>query len=172
MAGELDETELCVCRQCLEAGCNNKNGWLDLDGEGLGGRPALLKEVTAFALHSFWVERLYLGSNGITSDTAVAMAVALRAGGALSVLSLRYNSLQDEGAKALAAALPNISGLQHLFLRKNGIADARARAVAAKLPECPALERLVMDGNALGEEAKEALQKACNKHQPTIELHV
>ena len=133
MAGELDETELRVCRECLEAGCT-QNGCLDLWGRGLGGRPALLKEVTAFALHSLWVEELDLGNNGITSHGAVAVAVALHTGGALSMLRLCWNSLQDQGAEALAAALPNISGLRWLRLVSTGIADAGARAVAAKLP--------------------------------------
>ena len=164
MAGELDETELRVCRECLWA-------WLDLRGAGLGGRPALLKEVTSFALHAPWVEQLNLGSNGITSDGAVSMAVALHTGGALSVLSLEKNSLRDEGAEVLAAALPNISGLRDLDLESTGIGDAGARAVAAKLPECPALTDLLMSGNEFGEEAKEALQKACREHKPKIELH-
>ena len=172
LAGELDETELRVCRKCLEAGCKWNGGDLFLNGAGLGGRPALLKEVTSFALHSPWVERLDLASNGITSDDAVSMAVVLRAGGALSMLHLYHNSLQDEGAEALAAALPNISGLRWLDLYNNGIADAGARAVAAKLPECLALERLVMSGDAFGEEAKEALRKACREHKKEIELHV
>ena len=171
LAGELDETELRVCRECLEAGCR-QNGYLDLDRGGLGGRPALLKEVTAFALHAPWVERLNLDSNDITSDAAMAVAVALRAGGALSVLRLSDNSLQDEGAEALAAALPNISGLQYLGLNKNGIADAGAWAVAAELPECPALTHLYMFDNEFGEEAKEALRKACREHKPIIGLHV
>ena len=171
MAGELDDTEFRVCRMCLEAGCN-VSGYLGLDGEGLGGRPALLKEVTAFALHSPWVEILDLASNDITSDGAVAVAVALQAGGALSMLVLDWNPLQDQGAEALAAALPNISGLQYLGLRHNGIADAGARAVAAKLPECPALTDLYMSGNKFGEEAKEALRKACGEHKPEINVQI
>ena len=170
MAGELDDTEFRVCRKCLEAGCGS--GDLFLRRQGLGGRPALLKAVTAFALQSPWVEKLYLESNGITSDGAVAVAVALQAGGALSMLGLGWNSLNDQGAEAIAAALPNISGLRWLFLDNNGIADAGARAVAAKLPECPALDFLDMSGNAFGEEAKEALRKACKEHKPEIELHV
>ena len=181
MAGELDETEFHVCRQCLEAGCAIRDGYPHLEEARLRGRPALLKEVTAFALHSPWVEildldsntpwpkGLSLASNGITSDAAVAVAVALRAGGALSLLGLSDNSLQDEGAQAIAAALPNISGL---YLRNNGIADAGAWAVAAKLPECPALTDLFMSGNEFGEEAKEALRKACREHKPKIDLHV
>ena len=171
MAGELDETDLRVCSKCLEAGCR-QNGALVLWEQGLGGRPALLKEVTAFALHAPWVDELSLKSNGITSEVAVAVAVALQAGGALSMLSLHRNSLQDEGAEAIAAALPNISGLRWLDLESNQIADAGARAVAAKLPECLALDFLDMSGNAFGEEAKEALRKACREHKPKIELMV
>ena len=171
MAGELDDTELRVCRECLVAGYRT-NGELFLREQGLGGRPALLKAVTAFALHSPWVEGVDLRSNGITSDAAVAVAVALHTGGALSMLSLYKNSLQDQGAEALAAALPNISGLRWLDLYNNGIADAGARAVAAKLPECLALDFLDMSGNAFGEEAKEALRKACREHKPKIELMV
>ena len=139
----------------------------DLDFTG-----APTESLTAFALHSPWVEILSLGNNGITSDDAVAVAVALRAGGALSMLRLHENSLQDEGAEAIAAALPNISGLRVLYLVSTGIGDAGARAVAAKLPECPALDFLDMSGNKFGEEAKEALRKACREHKPKIELRV
>ena len=171
MAGELDDTELKVCRECLVAGCR-ANADLFLWKQGLGGRPALLKEVTSFALHSPWVEELDLDRNGITSHGAVAVAVALQAGGALSMLRLSWNSLNDQGAEAIAAALPNISGLRVLSLESSGIFDAGARAVAAKLPECPALADLYMFDNKFGEEAKEALRKACREHKPEIDLRV
>ena len=171
VAGELDDTDFHICRKCLEAGCGS-NGELFLWEQGLGCRPALLKAVTAFALHAPWVQVLNLQRNDITSDAAVAVAVVLRAGGALSVLRLHRNSLHDEGAEAIAAALPNISGLRELTLDSNQIGDAGARAVAAKLPECPALDELYMEGNEFGEEAKEALQKACREHKPEIFLRV
>ena len=170
---KLDEKSLHIVRECLEAGCR-ADGVLDLRETGLGNWPALLKEITAFALELPCVAELNLCANRLTADNAMRMAVfLLRARGSpgsLKRLQLGENLLQDCGAEAIIDALPYISGLRELSLSRNQIGDAGARAVAAKLPECPALEYLDMSGNDFGAEAKEGLEKACREHCPKIVL--
>ena len=73
---------------------------------------------------------MFFPDNSIGSDSAKAIADALKTNTTLVDLSLHYNSIGDEGAKAFAEALKNNSSLVRLNLLHNEIALAGAKALA------------------------------------------
>lgn len=73
---------------------------------------------------------MFFSDNSIGSDSAKAIADALKTNTTLVDLSLHYNSIGDEGAKAFAEALKNNSSLVRLNLLHNEIALAGAKALA------------------------------------------
>ncbi|RMI93856.1 gala protein [Streptomyces sp. ZS0098] len=78
------------------------------------------------------VERLFLGGNGLTADSAGLLAALVRDAG-VRELYLPANHLGDQGAAVLAAAAADSRHPVRLGLGGNGIGPAGARALADAL---------------------------------------
>ncbi|NBM20027.1 gala protein [Streptomyces sp. GC420] len=138
---------------------------LDLVNSGLGteGLRALLDALTSRPQP---VERLFLGGNGLTADSAGLLAALIREAG-VRELYLPANHLGDEGAAVLAAAADSERPVR-LGLGGNGIGPAGARALAGALAGIEALdlgrpmsERSIgAPANATGDEGARALAAA------------
>ncbi|WP_378579795.1 gala protein [Nocardiopsis mangrovi] len=110
---------------------------LDLVNTGLtgAGLRALLDALTE---HPAQVERLFLGGNGLTADTAGLLAALIRDAG-VSELYVPANHLGDAGAAALAGATDPARPVR-LGLGGNGIGPAGARILAAALDGIESLD--------------------------------
>ncbi|WP_324785155.1 gala protein [Streptomyces sp. H51] len=112
------------------------------------------------------VERLFLGGNGLTADSAGLLAALIRDAG-VRELYLPANHLGDEGAAVLAAAADARRPVR-LALGGNGIGPAGARALADALAGIEALDlgrprserSLGAPANATGDEGAHALAAA------------
>ncbi|MGA4960638.1 gala protein [Streptomyces pseudogriseolus] len=113
------------------------------------------------------VERLFLGGNGLTADTADLLAALIREAG-VRELYLPANHLGDEGAAVLAAAAAGSRHPVRLGLGGNGIGPAGARALAGALGGIEALDlgrpmserSLGAPPNATGDDGAHALASA------------
>ncbi|GAA2748712.1 gala protein [Kitasatospora cinereorecta] len=138
---------------------------LDLVNTGLtaDGLRALVDALTARPHH---VERLFLGGNGLTAETAPLLAALIREAG-VRELYLPANHLGDRGAALLAAAADPARPVR-LGLGGNGIGPAGARALADALAGIEALDlgrpmserSLGATGNTTGDEGAAALATA------------
>ncbi|MFB7116156.1 gala protein [Streptomyces sp. NPDC056291] len=112
------------------------------------------------------VERLFLGGNGLTAESAGLLAALIREAG-VRELYLPANHLGDEGAAVLAAAADSARPVR-LGLGGNGIGPAGARALAGALAGIEALDlgrppserSLGATANATGDEGARALAAA------------
>ncbi|MEU0044556.1 gala protein [Streptomyces werraensis] len=113
------------------------------------------------------VERLFLGGNGLTADTAGLLAALVRDAG-VRELYLPANHLGDRGAAVLAAAAADSAHPVRLGLGGNGIGPAGARALADALGGIEALDlgrpmserSLGAPANATGDDGAHALASA------------
>ncbi|MFE7909473.1 leucine-rich repeat domain-containing protein [Streptomyces albogriseolus] len=113
------------------------------------------------------VERLFLGGNGLTADSAGLLAALVRDAG-VRELYLPANHLGDEGAAVLAAAAADSRHPVRLGLGGNGIGPAGARALADALGGIEALDlgrpmserSLGAPANATGDDGAHALASA------------
>ncbi|MEV5331373.1 gala protein [Streptomyces werraensis] len=113
------------------------------------------------------VERLFLGGNGLTADTAGLLAALVRDAG-VRELYLPANHLGDRGAAVLAAAAAGSAHPVRLGLGGNGIGPAGARALADALGGIEALDlgrpmserSLGAPANATGDDGAHALASA------------
>ncbi|MFH9331206.1 gala protein [Streptomyces althioticus] len=112
------------------------------------------------------VERLFLGGNGLTADSAGLLAALVRDAG-VRELYLPANHLGDRGAAVLAAAADSAHRVR-LGLGGNGIGPAGARALADALGGIETLDlgrpmserSLGAPANATGDEGAHALASA------------
>jgi hypothetical protein len=99
------------------------------------------------------LSKLYLGSNDIGTDGAVALAAALSGSPTLQVLELGENGIDDQGAQALAQLLkPGDSccmSLVGLVLRGNVIGDAGAHQLCAAAHSLPSLQWFDLGSNPI-----------------------
>lgn len=113
------------------------------------------------------VERLFLGGNGLTADSAGLLAALVRDAG-VRELYLPANHLGDQGADVLAAAAADSRHPVRLGLGGNGIGPAGARALADALGGIEALDlgrpmserSLGAPANATGDDGAHALARA------------
>ncbi|MCX4622922.1 leucine-rich repeat domain-containing protein [Streptomyces albogriseolus] len=113
------------------------------------------------------VERLFLGGNGLTADSAGLLAALVRDAG-VRELYLPANHLGDQGAAVLAAAAADSRHPVRLGLGGNGIGPAGARALADALGGIEALDlgrpmserSLGAPANATGDDGAHALASA------------
>ncbi|MEU3762367.1 gala protein [Streptomyces albogriseolus] len=113
------------------------------------------------------VERLFLGGNGLTADSAGLLAALVRDAG-VRELYLPANHLGDQGAAVLAAAAADSRHPVRLGLGGNGIGPAGARALADALGGIEALDlgrpmserSLGAPANATGDDGAHALARA------------
>ncbi|MBJ6643387.1 gala protein [Streptomyces sp. BSE7-9] len=113
------------------------------------------------------VERLFLGGNGLTADSADLLAALVRDAG-VRELYLPANHLGDRGAAALAAAAADSAHPVRLGLGGNGIGPAGARALADALGGIETLDlgrpmserSLGAPANATGDDGAHALARA------------
>ncbi|MGA5709193.1 gala protein [Streptomyces cellulosae] len=113
------------------------------------------------------VERLFLGGNGLTADSAGLLAALVRDAG-VRELYLPANHLGDRGAAVLAAAAAGSAHPVRLGLGGNGIGPAGARALADALGGIEALDlgrpmserSLGAPANATGDDGAHALASA------------
>lgn len=113
------------------------------------------------------VERLFLGGNGLTADSAELLAAFVRDAG-VRELYLPANHLGDRGAAVLAAAAAGSAHPVRLGLGGNGIGPAGARALADALGGIEALDlgrpmserSLGAPANATGDDGAHALASA------------
>ncbi|MEU0652212.1 gala protein [Streptomyces albogriseolus] len=113
------------------------------------------------------VERLFLGGNGLTADSAGLLAALVRDAG-VRELYLPANHLGDQGAAVLAAAAAGSRHPVRLGLGGNGIGPAGARALADALGGIEALDlgrpmserSLGAPANATGDDGAHALARA------------
>ncbi|MGA5077301.1 gala protein [Streptomyces griseoincarnatus] len=113
------------------------------------------------------VERLFLGGNGLTADSAGPLAALVRDAG-VRELYLPANHLGDQGAAVLAAAAADSRHPVRLGLGGNGIGPTGARALADALGGIEALDlgrpmserSLGAPANATGDDGAHALARA------------
>ncbi|MGA5342775.1 gala protein [Streptomyces griseoincarnatus] len=113
------------------------------------------------------VERLFLGGNGLTADSAGLLAALVRDAG-VRELCLPANHLGDQGAAVLAAAAADSRHPVRLGLGGNGIGPAGARALADAPGGIEALDlgrpmserSLGAPANATGDDGAHALARA------------
>jgi Ran GTPase-activating protein (RanGAP) involved in mRNA processing and transport len=88
------------------------------------------------------LQRLYLGSNGISSRGAQMLADMLRVNRNLKALLLNVNHIGDEGAICLADALNENESLEELGLASNGISFLGMEALLKAAMQHPPLRFL------------------------------
>ncbi|MDI1462483.1 gala protein [Catellatospora sp. KI3] len=104
------------------------------------------------------VQTVYLGCNRIDADGAGALADRLSTDRTVRALWLKRNPLGDAGVLRLCAALAENTSLRTLDLVNTGLSTAGLEALARTLAtRATPLERLFLGGNGLGPDAVPAL---------------
>ena len=119
-------------------------------------------------LESFDLHLLDLGSNGIGTDGAKALADSLMHCTNLHTLSLNSNTIGTDGAKAIADCLKHHTNLQTLDLSSNKVGSDGAKALADCLKHHTNLQTLYLGSNNIGSDGAKALAD-CLKHHTTLQ---
>ena len=115
---------------------------------------------------------LFLDNNSIGDADARALAEALKTNDALTSLWLSRDSIGDDGAQALAEALKTNDALTELFLFYNSIGDAGAWALAEALKTNGTLTKLHLESNSIGDAGARALAEALKTNGALTTLHL
>ncbi|MDI6104706.1 gala protein [Actinoplanes sp. NEAU-A12] len=143
------------------------DGRVDLCKQGLG--PALAGRVTEVAAGSPHATHLLLGTNGLGTDGARAVAGALTAGHRISTVYLGCNHIDADGAGAIADRLATDDGIRALWLKRNPIGDAGVARLAAALPHNTSLRTLDLVNTGLTVTGLESLADALAGRPPVLE---
>jgi Ran GTPase-activating protein (RanGAP) involved in mRNA processing and transport len=106
------------------------------------------------------VNTLYLGGNCIGDEGAKAIAEALKVNAVLTTLGLGANKIGAEGAITIAEALKVNAVVTTLFLRGNNIGDEGAIAIAEALKVTAVVTKLELGANKIGDEGAKAIAEA------------
>jgi hypothetical protein len=129
-----------------------------LGTNGLGSEGA--RAVAAAMPDGHGISTVYLGCNRIDADGAGALADRLAADDTVRALWLKRNPVGDQGVARLAAALPGNRALRTLDLVNTGLTAAGLEPLADALAARPAvLERLFLGGNGLRPDAVPVLTR-------------
>jgi Ran GTPase-activating protein (RanGAP) involved in mRNA processing and transport len=113
---------------------------------------------------------IYLDSNDIYEQGALAISEALKVNSSLTLLSLGGNFLHDTGACSIAEALKVNSSLTFLSLENNGIHDDGAFEIADAFKENLSLTALHLHCNVIGYNGALALAKELRVHPSLLKF--
>ncbi|BEL03059.1 hypothetical protein Q0Z83_012500 [Actinoplanes sichuanensis] len=134
------------------------DGRVDLCKQGLG--PVQAARVVEVAAASPHATHLLLGTNGLGSEGARAVAGALPDGHRISTVYLGCNRIDAAGAGALADRLAEDDSVRALWLKRNPIGDEGVARLASALPGNRALRTLDLVNTGLTAAGLEPLADA------------
>lgn len=107
------------------------DGRLDLCKQGVG--PIQAARIAVAAAHSPLVRHLLLGTNGLGTQGAHAVAEALQPGHGIETLYLGCNRIGPAGVAALAGRLADDGTVKALWLKRNPVGDQGVARLSAAL---------------------------------------
>ncbi|HWS39322.1 MAG TPA: gala protein [Actinoplanes sp.] len=165
--GRLAAPEPVTAPEEFARGLVRPDGRVDLCKQGVG--PEQAAQIVRVAAGSPHVSHLLLGTNGLGTDGARAVAGALTPGHGVRTVYLGCNRIDADGAAALAERLAGDAEIKALWLKRNPVGDEGVRRIAGALRDNTTLRTLDLVNTGLTVAGLEVLADTLADRPPVLE---